>query len=527
MTTLSRLWLFVLTLCAGLVALALVLLVPEASPKDELQKKAQLGQSAASLLLENQAYQLVAAATRISSDATLQSGLDEMGRGQSELEILHQTAQGRLRELTRGVGAAFVLVADAKGRVLARIGQDEAVYRDALDGWPVLAEALRGYRLDDLWLTQGTLYRVAGSPIISAARDRYVGAVVIGQVIGNDMAQSLRGLTGLDAIFVAAGKSVGSSRPLPDALLAELLALRPAQAGASGVKERPGHDDALAFVNLPGSAASQGAGLVLFAEGHASAPLLVRLQAAASRGVEPRWLIGLVLAVAAAFAVGLLLLRGEVDAPLARLEALLRGLARRDRGPYVEAAPQIEEVPTAGLRAIVLAVNDALIVVHRDAVQARPVLELPPLPEFPAERISQPMHPLHPGSSGSGLAALSSSGTVTPVVPTAPSLPPGSRPPESGEPTRATTFGENTRAAGGETSVQADPELVDYRIYQEFVLARERCNESVEGLNFDQFRKRLEQSRAEIITQHRCHAVDFQVHVRDGRAMLRATPIWV
>lgn len=137
------------------------------------------------------------------------------------------------------------------------------------------------------------------------------------------------------------------------------------------------------------------------------------------------------------------------------------------------------------------------------------------------------MHPLHPGSSGSGLAALSSSGTVTPVVPTAPSLPPGSRPPESGEPTRATTFGENTRAAGGETSVQADPELVDYRIYQEFVLARERCNESVEGLNFDQFRKRLEQSRAEIITQHRCHAVDFQVHVRDGRAMLRATPIWV
>lgn len=525
MTTLSRLWLFVLTLCAGMLALALVLLVPEASPKDELRQRAQLGQSAATLLLENQAYQLVAAATRIGSDAVLQSGLDEMGRGQSELEILHQTAQGRLRELTRGVGAAFVLVADAKGRVLARVGQDEAVYRDALDGWPVLAEALRGYRLDDLWLTQGTLYRVAGSPIISAARDRYVGAVVIGQVIGNDLAQSLRGLTGLDATFVAAGRNVGSSRPLPDALLAELLALRPTQPGATAVKERPGHDDALAFVNLPGSAASQGAGLMLFAEGQASAPLLARLQAAAGRGVDRRWLIGLVLAVAAAFAVGLLLLRGEVDAPVARLEALLRGVARRDRGPYLEAAPQIDEVPATGLRTLVLAVNDALIVVHRDAVQARPVPDLPPLPEFPAERISQP---LGSGSSGSGLRALSSSGVVTPVVPTAPSLPPGSRPPESGEPTRTTTFGEDTRAAGGgETSVQADPELVDYRIYQEFVLARERCNESVEGLNFEQFRKRLEQSRAEIITQHRCHAVDFQVHVRDGRAMLRATPIWV
>jgi hypothetical protein len=109
-----------------------------------------------------------------------------------------------------------------------------------------------------------------------------------------------------------------------------------------------------------------------------------------------------------------------------------------------------------------------------------------------------------------------------------PSLaPPDSAPPESGEPTRTTSFTERTRVAGSDGSErETDPELVDYRVYQEFILARERCSESVEGLNFDQFRRRLEQSRSEIIAQHRCHSVDFQVHIRDGRAVLRATPIW-
>ena len=233
MTTLSRLWIFVLTLCSGLLALALVLLSPEAEQREELKLRAQLGQASASLLLENQAYQLVAAATRVASDAVLQSSLDEMERGQSELEMLHKTAQGRLRELVRGISAAFVLVTDGRGRVLARIGQDEAVYRDALDGWPVLAQALRGYRLDDLWLNQGTLLRVAGSPVIAAGRDRYIGAVVIGQVVGSDLAQAVHAATALDAVFVCNGRAVGGSRALPEPLLAELLRIaRPGDAAA-------------------------------------------------------------------------------------------------------------------------------------------------------------------------------------------------------------------------------------------------------------------------------------------------------
>jgi hypothetical protein len=84
---------------------------------------------------------------------------------------------------------------------------------------------------------------------------------------------------------------------------------------------------------------------------------------------------------------------------------------------------------------------------------------------------------------------------------------------------------EVTRVAGPETS-DNDPLTAYFRVYQDFVLARERCQESVEGLNFDLFSQRLQQSRQQIMTQHSCQTVQFQVHIKDGRATLRATPIW-
>ena len=82
-----------------------------------------------------------------------------------------------------------------------------------------------------------------------------------------------------------------------------------------------------------------------------------------------------------------------------------------------------------------------------------------------------------------------------------------------------------TRVAVGSTA-DDDLQTSYYRVYQEFVLARERCQESVEGLNFELFRQRLQQSRDQIMTQHSCHTVQFHVHIKDGRATLRATPIW-
>ncbi len=217
MTTLSKLWLFLVTLCGGLLVLALLVLLPELQRvrREDQAAGMQLAQRTASLLLAEQAQRLVAAATQLASDAVLSTSLEEMGRGQAELTILHSTAQLELQRLSRdkALGAAFLLATDARGRVLARVGQDEAVYRDALDGWPLVSDALRGYRLDDLWLWQGTLYRVAAAPVVAPARDRYVGAVLVAQVVGNELAQALARLSGLEAVFLCAGQVVGASLP--------------------------------------------------------------------------------------------------------------------------------------------------------------------------------------------------------------------------------------------------------------------------------------------------------------------------
>ena len=72
-----------------------------------------------------------------------------------------------------------------------------------------------------------------------------------------------------------------------------------------------------------------------------------------------------------------------------------------------------------------------------------------------------------------------------------------------------------------------DPDVSFYQVFQEYVQARERCRESVEGLSYDLFRKRLADSRATIIRDHGCHSVEFHVYIKDGKAALRAVPQWV
>ena len=142
-TARAKVWLFILTLLAGLSLLATLLLLPEVNRarRDELTARIQLAHRTSALLLAEQAHKLVATATQLSSDAVLRTSLEEMPRGQAELEVLHKTAQAQLARHNRELKAAFLLVTDARGFVLSRVGQDEAVYRDPLDGWPLVSDA--------------------------------------------------------------------------------------------------------------------------------------------------------------------------------------------------------------------------------------------------------------------------------------------------------------------------------------------------------------------------------------------------
>src|SRR4029079_15554027 len=123
--------------------------------------------------------------------AVLIESLDQATRGPADLQIVHKTVQDRLRSFNERMKVDLVLATDARGRVIARVGVDATVYKDGVEGYPLVADAMRGLRGDDTWSVGGKLYRVAASPVIQ--RDRYAGTVVIGQEAQSDLAESMKG----------------------------------------------------------------------------------------------------------------------------------------------------------------------------------------------------------------------------------------------------------------------------------------------------------------------------------------------
>lgn len=531
----SKFWLFFLSLLCGLAVVLLLALEPELRRReaDEQTNRLLRAQPVATELLANQAHKLVAASVQMSSDAVLAASLNEMGRGQGELPLLRQTAQAELHKLNRDLGAALLLAVDARGRVLARVGQDEAVYRDSLDGFPLIESALRGYRLDDLWLIDGALYRVAASPIAGPNHDRYVGAIVIGQVLGSEILERLEKMTGVSAAFLASEKLVAASTNLRSESLDPALLLSARKAGvlagtASGASvfrgPRPGPERLLAFVDMPGEAAQQGAVLVLLAEVRTARTLPGLLRSAVlhirDKGQPMYGLLGLVGAVLL-YAVGLGILRAE-SAPFSRptkraerntrSSAMARATTEKRTPPVSAAPPPAPEPPSAQSPGVVVAPLPS-------SMESLP----PPLPE-------------QEDALADAIAAVSSvaSAHSAETVVAAPMLwqredPPedaGLMPEEYALPPPSSNF-EPTLVAGAQSAYDGnDPDASFYQVFQEYVLARERCHESVEGLSYEQFRQRLQDSRAQIMRQHGCRGVDFQVYIKEGRAALRATPLF-
>jgi hypothetical protein len=600
MMPLTKLWLFLLSLLCGLAALLVVALDPELQRREVVTQSQAVAraQKISSQFLENQAHQLVQAAVQLSSDAVLQESLSQLARSQGEPAILHETAQGALRRLVTPLSLSFALVTDLRGHVLARVGQDEAVYGDPLDGLPAVEAALRGYRLDDLWLFQGALYRIAAVPLIAGAggggaRDRYVGTLVIGRVLGSELLAQIAQLTGVQGAIVARGQllahslaSVGKTAVFRAhnggvALSAEsLLLARRGLAAADGVA-RDG-DHFLAFVDLPGTASGttvgptatttrpdQGALLVLSSRGGGGRVLPLVLREALRQGLAPVSLAVLLGAVLLLYVLGLgvvgsesrLLVLSQSSRQGARSGTASGRPTASDAGPS-RSAPQIVDrapvvpAPASEPPAAMPAPSPAASPPPPSAQSPR----LTPPPSAQSPRMTPP-----PSAQSPRLTPQPLTSTRTPLPPLAmgedtstPLPPPIPQRSDWGPPgelisdaSRAlageydhTDLGPSdlaeTRAAAlpqpssnFEPTVVAsapngatDPDVTFYQVFQEYVQARERCRESVEGLSYEQFRKRLADSRAAIIREHGCVSVEFHVYIKDGRAALKAIPQW-
>lgn len=85
-----------------------------------------------------------------------------------------------------------------------------------------------------------------------------------------------------------------------------------------------------------------------------------------------------------------------------------------------------------------------------------------------------------------------------------------------------------TPALPTEEEVDGEPGSLEQlpRLYAEFVAAKARRGESLVGLSYETFCEELKESAARIQNDQGCREVRFRVHETDGRASLRATPVW-
>ena len=61
--------------------------------------------------------------------------------------------------------------------------------------------------------------------------------------------------------------------------------------------------------------------------------------------------------------------------------------------------------------------------------------------------------------------------------------------------------------------------------FHEFVATRERCGEPADGIPYEKFAAKLKKNHEQLVQKYGCRTVRFQVHVKDGKAALKATPI--
>lgn len=62
-------------------------------------------------------------------------------------------------------------------------------------------------------------------------------------------------------------------------------------------------------------------------------------------------------------------------------------------------------------------------------------------------------------------------------------------------------------------------------VYDRFIDMRRRCGENTGDLSYDRFAQKLMKNRAALIEKYACRTVRFQVHEKNGKAALKATPV--
>jgi len=191
---LSRLWYLVLALAVGCALAGAFLNKSAASREAEFQLEEQLRRDR----IEAELWMRLDARLRLDALAsiavepevrqTLRSSSGRYGTpAAATRRRLSQKLNSLNTKLEEGKGD-MVFAVDAEGEVVATLDKS-AMESQRLDKMPLVRDALRGFMRDDVWVYNGEVFRMAARPVFDGGR--YVGAVVHGMAVGDDLARRL------------------------------------------------------------------------------------------------------------------------------------------------------------------------------------------------------------------------------------------------------------------------------------------------------------------------------------------------
>jgi hypothetical protein len=590
---LSKIW-FILIALASAVAISFALIAPRPFERrlGALEgQRLDRAQYAAEQMFKVDAHKWIDHVGKLGRDAIIAESLDAASRGSGEDRVIHRTIQDRFRTLIPDLasgGIDSIVAVDTKGRVIARVGDNEKEYGDFIGGAEIIADALRGYLSDDVWGVNGRLQRLAAAPVLSKNRDRIVGGVYVSAETGPALVERLKKNLDVDIALLLRGKVIASSRP-PGQLdaLPELIAHHTKEIEAAKrtqpISMTAGKEELIVVAApFPGQAGEQQAYYALVGQHPADSGFTALVANATSDDLkwgQFHWL-PLLGAVLGMIFIGLFFQHLEVDAPLARLRRELQKLASGDvhkiqdnryggkvgglardinaaMERFTHAPTQRSDIAGKDLNAILgpsggstfdLPAADSAFAggTPQPAFSPpppspsfvppppSPAFAPPPLPSFappPAPSFSAPQ-PFNAAALGFGGGGSSMAAAAEPShLP----LPGATKPTAWGPPPSPSEYEDNTRQSSRQGDGDAtrvvpyDPdeeEEAHFRhIFDDFIAKKRDCGESTVGLTRDKFLQKLRDNKASLVAKHNCRTVRFSVYVKDGKAALKATPV--
>ena len=585
---LSKIWFFLVALAAA-VALTIALVMPRPAQRQlENEEHARLTTacSVIDILLTDAAHDRLMFTQTFARAPDVVNALDSAS-GAKELDAnrMKQVREpaGKLLATSKG-GAApdFAILIDKKGRVVSRLKIDEDDFGDVLAGRPLVDDALAGYLRDDLWTQNGTMYFVSGAPVIRTNPPiDYVGAVIVGHKVTNDLAADLsHRLSAVDTqvAFYLGNDDVAASKPLALDHKPMLEALKNLTGGDISrdcevnkpLSVNAGSDAYTAMVaRLPGEARDRGAYYAVFAKTAQSRGFAGTLDAVRKSDLSFKILIvvGIVFLLVLALGIGLMWI--ESDRPLRALQTDAVKLAKN------ESERLAEDKHGGKYGSIARSVNIHIDKLGRDAKSARTNLDqlLGPAPEgslgtidllagaLPASRpggaVATAAPPpsdfkFHDPAPAPAMMAPRPQAPVqrppTPVPTPAPQRPsapvrmtpappiPAATPPRGvAPPPQPAQTANSTQPlsldddilGGASPGGPAEPDVNPYfkQVYDQFVSVKKSCGENTAGLTYQKFSEKLIKNRDDLMSKTGCREVRFTVYVKDGKAALRATPV--